>query len=165
MVSKALDYECPRWEWDPDRQEDIYVWHGRPRFVSAKRARKLRKRGVPLMPCHAVVDRSGGEHRPGMFEPRPIPGAPGTARARYAWFEREENYTARKLERRVKKWLALDPWKRTAVTLTQQLAGLDLGVMPDKSIPYILQILPQSPEDRAARKSPPIQMLYWGDPI
>lgn len=78
---RALQHEYPRWERDGDTGDERYVWPGLIRFVSAQRARKLRKRGVPLLPMHAVLDRSGGEHRRGQFEPTTPNG-----RARYAWF-------------------------------------------------------------------------------
>lgn len=91
-----LEHECPRWESAAERGEDgggddpRYVWPGRMRVVSARRARKLRKRGVPLLPLHRVLDRSGGEHRPGHVEP--IHGD----RARYAWFEVQDDAERRK---------------------------------------------------------------------
>jgi len=85
-MPKALQHEFPYWQDDPHAEdgsgESRHVWPGRPRYVSARRARKLRKRGVPLLPLHAVHDRSGGQHAPGYVEPTSPNG-----RARYAWFE------------------------------------------------------------------------------
>ena len=91
---RALQHEYPRWETDPnDPTGDAdFVYPGRPRFVSKQRARKLRKRGVPLMPCHRVHD-PHGEHRPGDFYPT------HGDRARYAWFEVEAAYESRKRKR------------------------------------------------------------------
>jgi len=101
-MPKALQHEYPRWEGDAfDPTQDVYAWPGAPRFVSAKRARKLRKRGVPLMPCHRVHDRSG-EHRPGEFYPT------HGDRARYCWFERDvdaDNRKARKGSQCYQTWL------------------------------------------------------------
>lgn len=99
---KALEHEYPRWEGDerdPSSGDAVYVWPGKPRFVSAKRARKLRKRGVPLMPCHRVHDCGGGEHRPGEFYPT------SGQRARYCWFETEAGYEARTA--RCRPWVRL----------------------------------------------------------
>jgi hypothetical protein len=97
-MPKALQHEFPYWQDDPHAEdgsgESRHVWPGRPRYVSARRARKLRKRGVPLLPLHAVRDRSGGQHAPGYVEPTSPNG-----RARYAWFEPErvvENRRARR---------------------------------------------------------------------
>lgn len=82
-MPKALQHEYPRWEGSyQDPTQDVFAWPGRIRFVSAQRARKLRKRGVPLLPMHRVRDNSGGEHRRGQF----VPVLPN-GRARYAWFE------------------------------------------------------------------------------
>jgi len=94
-VIRALQHECPRWEGDernPSSGDAAYVWPGKPRYVSARRARKLRKRGVPLMPCHRVHDRSG-EHRPGEFYPT------HGDKARYAWFEPEAAVESRERTR------------------------------------------------------------------
>lgn len=102
-MPRALQHEYPRWETDPnDPTGDAdFVYPGRPRFVSKQRARKLRKRGVPLMPCHRVHD-PHGEHRPGDFYPT------HGDRARYAWFEPEAAYEARRIAKlyrdRLRSW-------------------------------------------------------------
>ncbi len=87
-MPKALSHTYPRLDYPPGcevgNDDPREVWEGAMRVVSPRRARKLRKRGVPLMPLHAVrvvpdgVDGCGvSQHR---VEPLP------NQRARYAWF-------------------------------------------------------------------------------
>lgn len=79
-----MKHTYPQWEnQDPDLppyEGQHYIWSGNMRIVHAQRARKLRKRGVPLLPLHRVHDKSGGVHARGEFEPI------SQDRARYAWF-------------------------------------------------------------------------------
>lgn len=85
-MPRALIHESPYWsDADDERRvadEPLYVWPGHMRIVSARRAGKLRKRGVRLLPLHPVFDHSGGVHGRGRFEP-----TTPNKRARYAWFE------------------------------------------------------------------------------
>lgn len=96
-MPKALQHECPRWERTTEsvnENDERYVWPGRIRIVHGQRARKLRKRGVPLMPLHAVRARdcSGRENEP----------TTPNGRARYAWFEPEAAVETRQRQRRLK---------------------------------------------------------------
>ena len=161
---KALQHIYPRWEHDPDRGEDVLTWGGHMRLVSAKRARKLRKRGVPLMPTHAVQIIEVGKGRQRHAPVRP--GSPGKRGARYAWFEdfdarrgriqaRRERAAARfikrngaELEARMAAWLAQDPWNRSAVTF----AGMDLADGPDTTVQGLV---------RAWRESAPEIVDFW----
>lgn len=92
-MPKALRDELPRFESDErDPTQDVFVYPGAMRLVSPRRARKLRKRGVHLMPLHAVRDPSG-VHRPGSFYPT------SSGKARYAWFELQVDADTRKHRR------------------------------------------------------------------
>ena len=75
MTRRALSHAYPRWEPPEDDPygDPCEVWVGRMRIVSPRRARTLRRRGVPLLPLH-VVDEHGRPRTP-------------DGRARYAWFE------------------------------------------------------------------------------
>ena len=84
MSRAALVHSYPEWERD-DSGEERLMWVGRLRIVSPRRARKLRKRGVPLMPLH-VVDGEGRPRTP-------------NGRARYGWFETHDGYEERKRTR------------------------------------------------------------------
>lgn len=47
---KPLSHNYPQWEHDRDRGEDVLAWGGHMRIVrNRKRARRLKRRGVPLM--------------------------------------------------------------------------------------------------------------------
>lgn len=98
-MPKALQHTYPSWETDRDLgDEPRFVYQGAIRFVGKQRARKLRKRGVPLMPQHRVHD-PNGEHRPGQFYPT------HGDKARYAWFEVEADHEARQARRRLNCYL------------------------------------------------------------
>lgn len=97
----ALQHTFPEWQEptynDGSRTGDDAreVWFGVMRVVSAKRARVLRKRGVPLMPLHAVRDVQASTLLGGRrYEPTTPNG-----RARYAWFERKDDADTRKARR------------------------------------------------------------------
>jgi|SRR5579859_7578509 len=99
-MPKALQHEYPRWESDDrDPTQDVHVWPGRIRIVHGQRARKLRKRGVPLMPLHKVytVETNRFDRRLGYstYIKRIEPTTPN-GRARYAWFEPELAFENRK---------------------------------------------------------------------
>lgn len=107
-MPKALQHNYPGWQDDPHAEdsngESREVWFGAMRVVSAKRARKLRKRGVPLMPLHAVRDMrdgfEGSRSSTRGFEPTTPNG-----RARYAWFECKDDAEARLQRRRLRFYL------------------------------------------------------------
>lgn len=82
---KALQHSLPYWGTDSDGEER-YLWPGFMRSVSAKRARKLRKRGVPLMSLHATYLVEWPTRRTALYEAPCTPGRPGKKTARYAWF-------------------------------------------------------------------------------
>lgn len=100
-MPKALQHNYPDWQDDPHTKdsngESREVWYGAMRVVSAKRARVLRKRGVPLMPLHAVhtVTVDGDEFGWSQFSKRHEPTTPN-GRARYAWFECKDDADNRK---------------------------------------------------------------------
>lgn len=102
-MPKALQHECPYWSDDTNQGRvtngALLVWPGVMRIVHGQRARKLRKRGVPLMPLHAVhtVDTNKFDKRTGysMYANRIEPTTPN-GRARYAWFEPVDMVEARK---------------------------------------------------------------------
>lgn len=74
IAPQRLGHAYPEWVDDPSEQpHEVFV--GRMRIVHTQRARKLRKRGVPLMLI---------------------------GRGQYAWFETHESYDARVLVRRVR---------------------------------------------------------------
>src|ERR1700742_1010762 len=99
-MPKRLQHTYPTWEPD-DSGEGREVWAGRMHIVSPKRARVLRKRGVPLMPLHAVVlfDVLGQENGYQRARPTTPGNGPGKQSARYAWFEPTADYEARKHRR------------------------------------------------------------------
>jgi hypothetical protein len=92
-MPKALQHNYPGWQDDPHAEdsngEPREVWFGVMRVVSAKRARKLRKRGVPLMPLHAVYLNPCDAERGQSRAPLTPGNGPGKRSARYAWFEPE----------------------------------------------------------------------------
>lgn len=67
---QALQHVYPQWDTPEDdpRGEPVEVWRGKMRIVHAQRARKLRRRGVPLMDL------------------RPRTSAGYVGKAKYAWF-------------------------------------------------------------------------------
>jgi len=96
-MPKALRHNYPAWQDDPhgeDGNDSREVWFGAMRVVSPKRARVLRKRGVPLMPLHAVREVAGQQFGPRRYEPTTPNG-----RARYAWFECKDDAEQRKYRR------------------------------------------------------------------
>lgn len=92
-MPRALQHTIPYWVDTPlgegNYGESDQIWHGRMRVVSPRRARKLRKRGVPLKPLHAarVIATNRFDKRTGYssYATRLEPIRPNT-RARYAWF-------------------------------------------------------------------------------
>lgn len=155
-MTDALQHEYPRWETDPDTREDRFVWPGMPRFVSAKRARKLRKRGVPLMACHAVHD-AEVEGRYGL-ERRPLtPGAPGKHNARYCWFETEANYSARRL---VKLLRGRAKSLRTLPERIERLLHDVYGIERQPAAPYTVEIQEVTEAERSVRLSPIVHVTY-----
>lgn len=83
-------------------QHDLPYSSGHTRIVSAKRARKLRKRGVPLMAMHPTrtvsTDRCYEYLGFLTYTNQLEPTTPDT-RARYAWFERNADVEERKRRR------------------------------------------------------------------
>lgn len=72
---------------------------GTPRVVSARRARVLRKRGVPLMPLHTVYLNPCDAERGQARAPLTPGNGPGKQSARYAWFEPDYNVEMRQRRR------------------------------------------------------------------
>ena len=66
-MTKPLQHSYPQWETPEDDPagEPREVWHGRMRIVGRQRARKLRRRGVPIMRKIEVTTR--GRHRHAWF--------------------------------------------------------------------------------------------------
>jgi hypothetical protein len=99
----ALRHNYPGWQDDPHAEdsngESREVWFGAMRVVGAKRARKLRKRGVPLMPLHAVYLNPCDAERGQSRAPLTPGNGPGKRSARYAWFECKDDAEARRWRR------------------------------------------------------------------
>lgn len=65
-MSTRLQHVYPQPEaWDGDPTDIREVWNGRMRIISRQRARKLRRRGVPIMRKVEVTSR--GRHRHAWF--------------------------------------------------------------------------------------------------
>lgn len=65
-MSTRLQHVYPQPEpWDDDPADNREVWRGRMRIVGRQRARKLRRRGVPIMRKVDVTSR--GRHRHAWF--------------------------------------------------------------------------------------------------
>lgn len=71
-ATAPLQHVYPQWEPPEDDPLDELreVWRGKMRIVHAKRARKLRRRGVPLMDLRPMTEA----------------GYNAAGRAKYAWF-------------------------------------------------------------------------------
>lgn len=65
MTLRRLEHVFPQWEFDPDSREERLVWTGRMRIIGRQRARKLRRRGVPIM--RKVEVTANGRHRHAWF--------------------------------------------------------------------------------------------------
>lgn len=69
-MSQRLQHVYPQWEApedEPTAAPEAYrqVWRGRMRIVGRQRARKLRRRGVPVMRSVEITSR--GRHRHAWF--------------------------------------------------------------------------------------------------
>jgi hypothetical protein len=71
MNSQRLKDAYPQWE---PPEEYRKIWRGRMRIVGPRRARKLRRRGVPLVRSVAVT--SHGQHRHAWFSGGPTSMSP-----------------------------------------------------------------------------------------
>lgn len=69
-MNARLKHVCPRWEQpEGDPTDDpLQVWDGQMRIVGRQRARKLRRRGVPIMRSIEITSR--GRHRHAWFTER-----------------------------------------------------------------------------------------------
>lgn len=79
-ASAPLQHVYPQWEppEDDPNGELRHVWRGKLRVVHAQRARKLRRRGVPLMDLRPRMHKGCGTGRGA--------AAGYEGRAEYAWF-------------------------------------------------------------------------------
>jgi hypothetical protein len=138
---KALQFNYPKWSVDdsddaPDRELRL-VWEGHMRVVrNRKRARRLKRRGVPLL--HIGI----GDGTPAQQQRKPSGAL--EAFGPWAWFETFENREARMQARHeraqarfIKRnplpptefycvhttWVAADPWNRMEVAFTPGAAS------------------------------------------
>lgn len=162
-MPKALQHTYPTWQSDPHAEDcgvdaGRRIWPGVPRFVSAKRARKLRKRGVPLMPCHAVFDAAERLQQYGhRYEPL-TPGAPGKKTARYCWFERDTEHEARKLVKLLRGRIRS---LRGLPLRIENLLSATYGIERRRGAPYTFEVVNEVTEaNRAVRMSPLVRVTY-----